>query len=80
MAEKLINEGSEAHFFIIGDEIYDTLAEKGIKIMLDMTRIAENAYFIQQKEEGYRLKTIAEIDDHGGRMRDRSGLRHQYRA
>ncbi|WP_234110336.1 MULTISPECIES: tyrosine phenol-lyase [Chryseobacterium] len=36
-------------------------AEKGIKIMLDMTRIAENAYFIQQKEEGYRLKTIAEI-------------------
>lgn len=34
---------------------------KGIKIMLDMTRIAENAYFIQQKEEGYRLKTIAEI-------------------
>ncbi len=33
----------------------------GIKIMLDMTRIAENAYFIQQKEEGYRLKTIAEI-------------------
>lgn len=35
--------------------------EKGIKIMLDMTRIAENAYFIQQHEEGYRLKTIAEI-------------------
>lgn len=35
--------------------------EKGIKIMMDMTRIAENAYFIQQKEEGYRLKTIAEI-------------------
>ena len=29
--------------------------------MLDMTRIAENAYFIQQHEEGYRLKTIAEI-------------------
>lgn len=35
--------------------------EKGIKIMLDMTRIAENAFFIQQREEGYRLKTIAEI-------------------
>ncbi|ODS88016.1 MAG: tyrosine phenol-lyase [Chryseobacterium sp. SCN 40-13] len=35
--------------------------EKGIKIMLDMTRIAENAYFIQQHEQGYRLKTIAEI-------------------
>ncbi len=35
--------------------------EKGIKIMLDMTRIAENAYFIQQHEEGYRLKSIADI-------------------
>lgn len=35
--------------------------DKGIKVMLDMTRIAENAYFIQQKEEGYKLKTIAEI-------------------
>ncbi|MEP6792903.1 MAG: tyrosine phenol-lyase [Saprospiraceae bacterium] len=33
----------------------------GIKIILDMTRIAENAYFIQQREEGFAKKTIREI-------------------
>ncbi len=33
----------------------------GIKIMLDMTRIAENAFFIQQREEGYRNRSIASI-------------------
>lgn len=33
----------------------------GIKIMLDMTRIAENAYFIQQREEGFRRRSIASI-------------------
>ncbi|MBS1579350.1 MAG: tyrosine phenol-lyase [Bacteroidetes bacterium] len=32
-----------------------------IKIMLDMTRIAENAYFIQQHEKGYAKKSIAAI-------------------
>lgn len=42
-------------------ELRKYTAEKGIKIMLDMTRIAENAFFVQQREEGYRLKTIAEI-------------------
>ncbi len=30
----------------------------GIKIILDMTRVAENAYFIQQKEKGYSGKSI----------------------
>ncbi|MBS1589573.1 MAG: tyrosine phenol-lyase [Bacteroidetes bacterium] len=35
--------------------------EHGIKIMLDMTRIAENAYFIQQHEKGYAKKSIAAI-------------------
>jgi tyrosine phenol-lyase len=33
----------------------------GIKIILDMTRIAENAYFIQMREPGYRKKSIKTI-------------------
>jgi tyrosine phenol-lyase len=35
--------------------------QHGIKIMLDMTRIAENAYFIQQQEKGYARRGIASI-------------------
>jgi len=33
----------------------------GIKIYLDATRMMENAYFIQDREEGYANKSIAEI-------------------
>ncbi len=33
----------------------------GVKIYLDATRMMENAYFIQEREEGYADKTIAEI-------------------
>ena len=33
----------------------------GIKIIHDMTRVAENAFMIQQKEEGYAGKSVAEI-------------------
>jgi len=33
----------------------------GIKIYLDATRMAENAYFIQEREPGYAGKSIAEI-------------------
>jgi tyrosine phenol-lyase len=33
----------------------------GIRIIHDMTRVAENAYFIQQREKGYERKTIREI-------------------
>ncbi len=33
----------------------------GIRIIHDMTRVAENAYFIQQREKGYRNKSIREI-------------------
>ncbi len=33
----------------------------GIDIVHDMTRVAENAYMIQQKEPGYQDKTVAEI-------------------
>lgn len=33
----------------------------GIRIIHDMTRVAENAYFIQQKEKGYHNKSIRQI-------------------
>lgn len=36
-------------------------AKHGIRIILDMTRVAENAFFIQQRETGYSKKTVAEI-------------------
>ena len=32
-----------------------------IRIFLDATRAAENAYFIQQREDGYKDKSVAEI-------------------
>jgi tyrosine phenol-lyase len=33
----------------------------GIKVIHDMTRVAENAFMIQQNEEGYADKSVAEI-------------------
>jgi tyrosine phenol-lyase len=33
----------------------------GIRVIHDMTRVAENAYFIQQREKGYADKSIREI-------------------
>ena len=33
----------------------------GIRIYLDATRMVENAFFIQEREEGYADKSIAEI-------------------
>ncbi|MBK8626526.1 MAG: tyrosine phenol-lyase [Saprospiraceae bacterium] len=35
--------------------------EKGIRIIHDMTRVAENAYFIQQREDGYQKVAIKDI-------------------
>lgn len=38
------------------------LAHKhGIKVILDATRVTENAYYIQQREDGYSNKSIPEI-------------------
>jgi len=36
-------------------------AKHGIKVMLDMTRIAENAWFIQQREKGYARRSVASL-------------------
>ena len=35
--------------------------KNNIRVIHDMTRVAENAYFIQQKEKGYQNKPIKEI-------------------
>lgn len=35
--------------------------KNGLKIIHDMTRVAENAYFIKVREKGYQHKSVAEI-------------------
>jgi tyrosine phenol-lyase len=42
-------------------EVYQLAQQYGIRIILDATRAVENAYFIQQREEGYGNKQIATI-------------------
>ncbi len=41
--------------------VRELTAKHGIKIIHDMTRVAENAYHIQQRELGYSDKKVAEI-------------------
>ena len=41
--------------------VRELTARHGIRVMLDATRAVENAYFIQQREVGYRDKPVAEI-------------------
>lgn len=42
-------------------QVRELTQKHGIKIIHDMTRVAENAYFIKSREVGYQDKTIAEI-------------------
>lgn len=42
-------------------ELRSFTRKHGIRIIHDMTRVAENAYFIQQREKGYKDKTVKEI-------------------
>jgi tyrosine phenol-lyase len=41
--------------------VYALAQRYGSRVILDATRVAENAWFIQQREEGYSHRTIAEI-------------------
>jgi tyrosine phenol-lyase len=41
--------------------VYALAQRYGSRVILDATRIAENAWFIQQREEGYQHRTVAEI-------------------
>lgn len=42
-------------------EVAELAHKNGIRVIIDATRVVENAYFIQQREEGYKNKSIAEI-------------------
>ena len=42
-------------------EVRKLTRKHGIRIFLDMTRVAENAWFIKTREHGYAHKTVAEI-------------------
>ena len=42
-------------------ELRNLTAKHGILVILDATRVVENAYFIQQREPGYQQHTVAEI-------------------
>jgi len=42
-------------------EVKEVAAEYSIPVFIDAARCAENAYFVQQREEGYQNKTLAEI-------------------
>lgn len=42
-------------------DVYSLSKKHGIRVMFDCTRYVENAYFIKEREEEYRDKTISEI-------------------
>lgn len=41
--------------------VKELAARHGVRVILDATRIAENAWFIQQREPGYEHRTVAQI-------------------
>ncbi|MBI5086430.1 MAG: tyrosine phenol-lyase [Acidobacteria bacterium] len=41
--------------------LYSLAQRHGVRVILDATRIAENAWFIQQREPGHQHKSVAEI-------------------
>eukprot|EP01083_Nonionella_stella_P099363 279393_1 len=41
--------------------VHEYCSAQGIKVFLDATRAAENAYFIQQYEDGYENKSVKDI-------------------
>ena len=42
-------------------ELRQLTSKHGIKIILDMTRVAENAWFIKQREKGYQKRSVGSI-------------------
>jgi len=42
-------------------QVRELTQKHGIKIILDATRVAENAYFVKQREKGYQDRSIASI-------------------
>jgi tyrosine phenol-lyase len=42
-------------------DVHDLAHKHNIRVILDATRVTENAYFIQQREEGYKDKSIEAI-------------------
>lgn len=42
-------------------QVRELTQKYGIKIILDATRVAENAYFVKQREKGYENRSIASI-------------------
>ena len=51
-------------------EVRALTGKYGIPLLLDATRLVENAYFVQQREAGYRERAIAEIVREMGGLTD----------